>query len=208
MAIGLQFVCETYGIEFKELAIKMETSPQNINAWLREKRNIPPKRLDQLSHIFPNIPQELFGKSLQKSEQLLIQEIFFTETDEVEVVEIPDTDEDGYEYTRTHVVSQHEGIIGHIRGEYERQLLIERYERVIDDNGGGFYSENNLIERFINLLENGEKQQVELVKMLFHYFQINNDEWGFGSDPFFYTPKKETEMYDEFGKFLKKYKII
>lgn len=76
MAIGLQFVCETYGVEFKELAIKMETSPQNINAWLREKRNIPPKRLEQLTLIFPKIPRELFGKTLQKSEQLLIQEIF------------------------------------------------------------------------------------------------------------------------------------
>ncbi|WP_339168999.1 hypothetical protein NSQ55_21345 [Paenibacillus sp. FSL H7-0943] len=206
MAIGLQFVCETYGVEFKELAIKMETSPQNINAWLREKRNIPPKRLDQLTLIFPKIPRELFGKTLQKSEQLLIQEIFFTETDEVEVVEIPDTDDNGYEYTRTHVVSQHEGIIGHIRDEYERQLLLERYERVIDDNGGGFFSENNLIERFINLLENGENQQIELVKMLFHYFQINNDEWGFGSDPHFNASKKE--MYEEFGGFLRKYKII
>lgn len=42
--------------------------------------------------------------------------------------------------------------------------------------------------------------------MLFHYFQINNDEWGFGSDPHFNASKKE--MYEEFGGFLRKYKII
>lgn len=52
MLIGLQFICETYGIEYKKLAEKLDTSPQNINSWLRGKRKIPFKRLEQLKSVF------------------------------------------------------------------------------------------------------------------------------------------------------------
>ncbi|QUL57341.1 helix-turn-helix transcriptional regulator [Paenibacillus tritici] len=209
MAIGLQFICETYGMEYKELAQRINTSPQNINAWLREKRNIPPKRLDQLIRIFPNISSELFGKELRSSEKLLIQEIFYEETDEHEVVEYDDSDNEGNKFTASHVLRLHEGIISHLRTQRERQELLEEYESLIFDEGGEFHLNEKLLQRFLDILQDSrDSKQFQLLKLMFYYLQPYDKGFGFGSDPDLKPKEEQKEMYREFGSILKKYDFI
>ncbi|WP_435921289.1 hypothetical protein [Paenibacillus sp. DYY-L-2] len=209
MAIGLQFICETFGIEYKELALKMETSPQNINAWLREKRKIPPMRLDQLTKIFPKIPKGFFGRELFPSEKTLVQEIFFELTDEYEVVEYEDEDDEGNKYIRSEVVRQHDGIINYLREKHDKQLLIERYQSLIFDEGGDFNVNEKLLQMFANLLQHGsEDKQYQLLKMLFYYLQPYDSDFGFGSDPYLEPSKKQEDMYGDFEQFLRKYNFF
>ncbi|MNB85011.1 hypothetical protein D3C75_318950 [compost metagenome] len=209
VAIGLEFVCETYGIEFKELAIKIETSPQNINAWLKEKRKIPPQRLEQLIQVFPKIPNELFGKELRSSEKLLIQEIFYEETDEHEVVEYEETDDEGNTYTVSHVIRNHEGIISHLRNQRERRELLEEYECLIFDEGSEFHLNEKLLQRFVGILQGSrDLKQFQLLKLMFYYLQPYDKGFAFGSDPDLIATKEQKEMYREFGQLLKKYDFI
>lgn len=209
MAIGLQFICETYGIEYKKLAEKLDTTPQNINAWLREKRKIPSKRLEQLTNFFPNIPSELFNKELSSSEKILIQETYFTETDQVEEIEYEDIDDEGNIYFRSKAVSHHEGIINHLRNEYERQVLLEQFEELISDDSGNFHINEKLMSRFAAILS-GERdsREYQLLKMMFYFLQQCDEDFGFGSDPDLMPSAKYKEMYKEIGEVLKKHSLI
>ncbi|MBT2289583.1 hypothetical protein J7E73_10650 [Paenibacillus albidus] len=205
---GLKFILQTYNMSNSDLANKLEINRANISMWIKNN-DIPPVRVTELKKVFPNIPSELFSKDLKASEKILVQEIYFTETDEVEVVEYPAWDDEGYEYTKTQVVSQHEGVIGHLRGEYDRQILLESYESLIFDEGGDFQLNEKLLKRFLNILQDSrDSEQFLLLKMMFYFLQPYNKDFGFGSDPDLSPTVKNAKMYKEFGELLEKYGFI
>lgn len=70
--IGLEFICKSQHIEFKEVAERIGISPQSITDWIKGRRKIPLKRANQLSEIF-NISPNLFGKELSEEEKMEIQ---------------------------------------------------------------------------------------------------------------------------------------
>lgn len=193
-------------MEFKELAIRMKTTPQNLNAWLRRKRSIPPKRMDQLLEIFPNIPADLFGKELLDSEKLLIQEIYYTETDEWEVEEYEDIDDQGNVFSNQFVSRLNEDIINVLRDQRERQKLLEEYEEIIFDEKGSYHLNEKLLRKFKNILKGDrESKQFRLMKLMFYFSQPYEADFGFGSDPDFLPSEQELRLYDEFKVLLSKY---
>ncbi|MCU6709424.1 helix-turn-helix domain-containing protein [Paenibacillus sp. J5C_2022] len=205
--IGLEFITQVYGKNFSEVASELNISRQTMNDWIKGRKNIPKKRLEQLKKQFPNIPTEYFQKSLTKSEQIKIQEIFFTETDEYEVIEYQDIDDDGNEYTRTQTVSQYEGLIYHLRNEHEKQALLERCKRLLDDEGENAYFSEKMIEKYMSILESNNGKKIELLRMVFH-FLTDEKEFAFGSDPFFSASDNKIAIYTEFENFIRKHKFI
>lgn len=72
--IGLEYVLKLFNMTQQELANKLEIKQQNIDAWIKGKRNIPKKHLPKLVEIF-NIPQVFFQKELTDIEELQIHKI-------------------------------------------------------------------------------------------------------------------------------------
>ena len=69
---GIEYVLKLYDMTQQELADKLEIKRQNIDSWIRGKRNIPKKHLPKLAEIF-NIPEEYFQKELIDADIYRIQ---------------------------------------------------------------------------------------------------------------------------------------
>ncbi len=69
--IGLELIVKLKNMEFKDVANYLKISPQSVSDWIKGKRRIPPKRLEQLSEFF-NIEEELINATLTKDDELRI----------------------------------------------------------------------------------------------------------------------------------------
>ncbi|MNW02707.1 hypothetical protein D3C71_1985340 [compost metagenome] len=47
--IGLQFIADTFHMEYKTVAEAIGVSKQTLQDWIKERRKIPEPRLEQLS---------------------------------------------------------------------------------------------------------------------------------------------------------------
>ena len=74
--IGLEYVLKLFEMTQQELASKLEIKQQNIDSWIKGKRNIPKKWLPTLAEIF-NIPEEYFQKELNYQDKEKIQMMKF-----------------------------------------------------------------------------------------------------------------------------------
>ncbi|MCO0600727.1 helix-turn-helix domain-containing protein [Peribacillus butanolivorans] len=68
MMIGLEYIVKEFQMEFKEVANRLGISPQTMQDWLKKRRKIPAKRLEQLSNMF-NFPEAFFQKELNFTEK-------------------------------------------------------------------------------------------------------------------------------------------
>lgn len=99
--IGLEYIVKEFHLEYKALAENLGVSPQTIQDWLKGRRNIPEKRLKQLSQFF-NLPRIYFQKELTFIEKSEIRIKFLESISE----ESTDTfDEEGEVITYHHVSS-------------------------------------------------------------------------------------------------------
>jgi transcriptional regulator with XRE-family HTH domain len=77
--IGLEFICNVFDMQYKEVAQKIGVSNQTITDWIKGKTaKIPDKRLDDLVTKIPefsSINRELFSKELTKEDKIKILEI-------------------------------------------------------------------------------------------------------------------------------------
>lgn len=70
--IGLEYVLKLFEMPQQELASKLEIKQQNIDSWIKGKRNIPKKWLPILAEIF-NIPEKYFQRELKYYDEERIQ---------------------------------------------------------------------------------------------------------------------------------------
>ncbi|MEC0248167.1 hypothetical protein P4H65_20430 [Paenibacillus chitinolyticus] len=201
---GLKYILETYKMSNVDLANKLEINRANISMWLKNKE-IPAARIQDLKKIFPQIPEPLFNKELKKSEQLSIQQIYFTVTDQFESVRSQHIDsETGKEIWFTETVSENEGFIRFLEHEHEKVSLLEKYETLIEDNDMG-NSRINLLEDLASVIERNEPRSLELLDMVLYYLQ---DKHKSDFDSVFWNVGEPNETYKEFHAFLEKHKFI
>src|SRR4051812_28118776 len=127
---GLKYILQTYNVSPSDLAQEMQINRANISMWIRNRR-IPEQKIEFLASKFVGIPKDLFSKELSISEKLKVQEIYLTQTDEWDVIEVPFIDDEGNEHLIEQQYSQHQGIISHIREEQDRVSLFERVEQIM-----------------------------------------------------------------------------
>jgi transcriptional regulator with XRE-family HTH domain len=60
--IGLQYIADTFHMEYKTIAEKIGVSKQTFQDWIKDKRKIPQQRLEQLSNLFGIKETELFQR--------------------------------------------------------------------------------------------------------------------------------------------------
>lgn len=70
--IGLEYVLKIFEMTQQELASKLEIKQQNIDSWIKGKRNIPKKWLPELANIF-NIPEKYFQREVNFYDEERIQ---------------------------------------------------------------------------------------------------------------------------------------
>ncbi|MGX2959026.1 helix-turn-helix domain-containing protein [Peribacillus sp. JNUCC 23] len=90
--IGLEYIAKEFHFEYKEIAEKIGISPQTLQDWLKERRKIPQKRLEQLSSMF-KLPESYFQKKLNFTEEAEIRIQYLKSVSED--IKIPNYTEDG-----------------------------------------------------------------------------------------------------------------
>ncbi|MCR1963973.1 helix-turn-helix transcriptional regulator [Clostridium perfringens] len=73
--IGIQYLCEIFGISYADLARRLGISRQTIAAWTSGRRKVSEKHYEKLKEIFKGIPEEYFQKELTELDKLQIQRI-------------------------------------------------------------------------------------------------------------------------------------
>lgn len=92
MMIGLGYIAKEFHIEYKEIAERIGISPQTLQDWLKLRRKIPQKRLEQLSSMF-GLPESYFQKQLNSTEEAEIKIQYLKSVSED--IEIPNYTEEG-----------------------------------------------------------------------------------------------------------------
>lgn len=181
--IGLEFIAKTFQVEYKSIAEKIGVSPATIQDWLKERRKIPPKRVEQLSELF-GVEAKYFGKELTPSEKLSIQ-IFKLEQDDISH-EVPVFDDHGNEVGTT-TFYENESAIRHLTEESQRLEKIERLnghindlvanESVNDEFEADVRKYTDNLETFFSVvrtLKSGNKEQIQALKLLLNFLDLDN----------------------------------
>jgi transcriptional regulator with XRE-family HTH domain len=177
--IGLQFIAETFHMEYKSIAEQIGVSKQTFQDWLKERRKIPQQRLEQLSAMFGIMDKELFQKELSDSERLEIQMLYFQKTDKHYEVEMPVIDHYGNEYTNTHSHSQNKDIIEFLQEKSEEARLVESVERIISTDGEEKDVTKEMIKNLVFLIEHGSESDKDFIDLVLYYLaDYKNNEFG------------------------------
>lgn len=130
--IGLEYIVKEFQIEYKEVAESLGISPQTLQDWLKQRRKIPAKRLEQLSNMF-GLPIAFFQKELDLMEKGEVAIRYLERISSVE--EIPlQIDEGDTKYF-------------YQKGTYENEI------QLIKESMENKKKQNNIKESLINLLE-------------------------------------------------------
>ncbi|MDM0470669.1 helix-turn-helix transcriptional regulator [Clostridium perfringens] len=140
--IGIQYLCEIFGISYADLGRRLGISRQTIAAWTSGRRKVSEKHYEKLKEIFKGIPEEYFQKELTELDKLKLQQLKL--------------ETDTFEYTYTDVIWDNEkqqeievDCIGtNIPYEYMEMLDLDIREKEL------FNNLNNLIAKRTNNSEN------------------------------------------------------
>ena len=127
--IGLEYITKEFRIGYRELARQLGISNQTIQDWVKKRRNIPAKRLEQLSIIF-KLPTEYFQKELNSIEKGEVTISYLKSISEN--MEVPIIEEDG-EIIINHHSSSYEDEIVFLESLLETKKKQQKLKKEIDD---------------------------------------------------------------------------
>lgn len=195
--IGLQFIADTFHMEYKTVAGAIGVSKQTFQDWIKERRKIPQPRLEQLSQLFEIEDQTLFQKELLQSEKSEIMMVYLTKTDEHEEIEITDIDNHGNEYTTTQDYSQNRKLIEYIHEEQKRERLIEKVNALLNTDSIEENENLKLFEDVVSVLQDQNRNKVKAMKLVLYYLVHRDNEWGVHPDYAKYEQKQFFEKLDK-----------
>lgn len=198
--IGVQFITDTWQMEYKTVAEKVGVSKQTFQDWIKGRRKIPQQRLERLSELFGIKDLELFQKELTESEKIEIQILFFQRTDATNEIEVPHIDDNGDEYIVMESVSQNKAIIDYL-GESKETKLMDSVRSAISEDEYGDHAE--VIQDIVKLLNQG-KQEAEMMKALVYHLAHRNSMFG-GYKPK-YKHLSQNGFLDDAEAFYQKHK--
>lgn len=150
--IGLEYILELYGVQHKDLAEELGIRKQNINMWMKGKKNIPQKYLPVLAEKY-RMPVEYFQKELtdidKRNIDLLYAEIEVDNTaaDYIDVIIDEETGQ-AVEVPRTYYDS---GAMDNYRmkeAELKEAKAMNKIRGVIND-----IPETETMDEYINMYE-------------------------------------------------------
>lgn len=177
---GIVFILREFQMTKKELAERLDITPQSLNDWIIGRRKIPKARLEQMTQIF-TLDEKYFMKDeneYTEVERLEVRLSYFQKSKRF----IRDPSINPYGFWTN------EEEINRITGEIENKKLLLRIEQLIKDVGRAgekdynLKSTNNynLLEKIEYVLSN-EEQCLEITKelrSLFEKFKIMKCDFG------------------------------
>lgn len=201
--IGLQYIADTFQMEYKTVAEKIGVSKQTFQDWIKGRRKIPQQRLEQLSNLFGIKETELFQKELTDAEKTDIQILYFHHTDVFDEIEVPHVDDDGKEYTVKYSVSQNKGIIDFLHERSEEVKLLESVSDAVSGENVEGKANKELVEQLLSVIEGTPSQRRTIELVLYALTEHGQDEWG-GVRPQF-IKFHEKGFFDKFDNLLKEF---
>ncbi|QWI10070.1 helix-turn-helix domain-containing protein [Bacillus mycoides] len=207
--IGLEYIAKEFRMEYKEIGERMGVSKQTIYDWLKTRKKIPEKRLEQLSNIF-SLPEAYFQKELDHIEQVEIRMAYLKSISGD--VEIPQYNEEGeiigYYTSGTYEAEiqfwsdnlEEEKKKTHVRKGIE-SLLQEEIESVYETKP--LLSDSSNTETFnkvINIMN--DEKMVDNFKVIVHLLNAND---GIGGNITLQIHPEYRNLAREFQNLLKKY---
>ena len=71
--LGIEYICKLYDVQYSQLAVKLGITSQQINDWIKGRRNIPLRHQESMSDLF-GVPQAYFDRELESIDRIRIQE--------------------------------------------------------------------------------------------------------------------------------------
>lgn len=192
--IGLQFIADTFHMEYKSVAEAIGVSKQTFQDWIKERRKIPEPRLEQLSELFGIEEKTLFQKELLPSEKSEILMVYLTKTDEHEEIEITGVDDEGYEYTTTEHYSHNRQLVDYIYEEQKKERLIEQLEVLVNDEENENFKR---LEDVVTVFQEQNRNKKIALELVLYYLVHRDNEWGVHPDYAKYEQKQFFEKLDK-----------
>lgn len=202
--IGLEYIAKEFRKEYKEVANDLGVSKQTIQDWLKERRKIPVKRLNQLSINF-GLPEEYFQKELTGIEKNNVRIKYLELISEEEIILLEENDKKIF----YHSVSPYQDEINIMKENNELAVNFHEIQKRLGDiyanNLGqigsdsddsafhGGFSDTHTISELLNILEN--KELSNYVKIF--VYLINSDRSILGN-----VEKRILPKYKQFTKKL------
>lgn len=192
--IGLQFIADTFHMEYKSVAEAIGVSKQTFQDWIKERRKIPEPRLEQLSELFGIEDPTLFQKELLPSEKSEILMVYLTRTDEHEEIEVTNVDDEGYEYTTTEHYSHNRQLVDYIYEEQKKERLIEQLEVLVNDEENENFKR---LEDVVTVFQEKNCNKKTALELVLYYLVHRDNEWGVHPDYAKYEQKQFFEKLDK-----------
>lgn len=199
--IGLQYIADTFHMEYKTVAEKIGVSKQTFQDWIKERRKIPQQRLLALSNLFEIEEIDWFQKELTDFEKSKIQIHYFEQSDAIEEIEDVYIDNEGKEQKVKYSISQNKDIINFLHERSVEDRLIERVVAVVRNDATNGNDNKGMIEQCLQVIEANELESKTLELVLYALTQKGQDDWG-GVHPRF-IKYEENGFFDKFNDLLK-----
>lgn len=155
-----------------ELARELELSRHTVHDWLKERRNIPQKRLEQLSKLF-NLSEEYFQKELLNSEKLKIQKAYLDQNATFLEYEKIIKDDEGNEHLVIIEYSPEEHESRNISGQIKIAELIEQVAYLLTE-GNNYSIHKNIIGGAVDLIKHENNSEIKMLQEVIHYLTYKN----------------------------------
>lgn len=214
--IGLEHIVKEFQVGYQELAKEIGVSPQTIQDWLKQRRKIPKKRLEQLSKYF-RVPVAYFQKSLTFREREEIALIYLKNNSRK--IEIPIFNENN-EIVNYYETTENEEEINYLETKIfmenrQKEILTKLNDLMNQSNINNNLSEVNDSPFQINKsLEFSLEQIIRLIndEELFNYLQVfvyllDDHLQEFNGNKIFSLSNEYKDLGRDFETLLKKYNI-
>jgi len=193
--IGLEYIAKTFQVEFKTIAERLGISPKTVNDWVKCRKKIPIKRLNQLANIF-ELKEEYFQKELSRVDELEIQKENVLQHSQTVEREETGVDDLGEEYSVVTSVNDSEGLLQILSQEQERSSLLSKIDKIVHTDDGQPYN-LDLFKDFIGLVKDDKRLVSLLIGSLSPYI---------GIAPYVGSPTEKEEVFtEELEELLKRF---
>jgi transcriptional regulator with XRE-family HTH domain len=199
--IGLEKVIQVFNLNANQIAKKLGVSRQTVYDWLKGKRKIPKKRIEQLANLpeFKFVNKELFQKEINEIDKLDIELAYinFLSDKDSEVIE---DEECGVPYHYDPYAQERSMLLD----MNSRAIELRKAETIIYNNEfiedlrsetGELYAE--LLGRLNNLFQKQKIEQIRVVDILLTQLSI----WGTND-------KLKNELARDLKQVLIKHKVL
>lgn len=136
---ALEYIVKTHKKTSREAAEQIGVAPQTFNDWVKGRREIPKKRLKQLSKLF-SVEEQLFSKQENEMTEIDKLKIYLSYLSKVNTFQYnPDVDEFPH-YSHAVQIRQTNILI-------ENHNLMSDIKKLLD--GGGFFEDENYSKKAV-----------------------------------------------------------